>query len=70
MTNECRAELKQLLRIRSQSIGLMPEIQDNCIIDLATCKNPDMKGEVSEKIDHCDDVWLFDLGNSMFTKEI
>lgn len=49
MTNDCRAELKQLLRIRSQAIGLMPEIQDNCIIDLATCKNSDAKGEVSTR---------------------
>jgi hypothetical protein len=26
----------------------MPEIEDNCIIDLATCKNPEVKGEVNE----------------------
>jgi hypothetical protein len=36
------------MHIRSQSIGLMPEIEDNCIIDLATCKNPEVKGEVNE----------------------
>jgi hypothetical protein len=34
------------MRIRSQSIGLMPDIEDNCITDLATCKNPEVKGEV------------------------
>jgi hypothetical protein len=34
------------MRIRSQSVGLMPEIDDNCIIDLATCNNPEVKGEV------------------------
>jgi hypothetical protein len=36
------------MRIRAQSIGLMPEIQDSCIDDLATCKNPEVKGEVRE----------------------
>jgi hypothetical protein len=24
----------------------MPEIEDNCIEDLASCKNPEIKGEV------------------------
>lgn len=51
MNSECRTELKQLMRIRSQAIGLMPEIQDNCIIDLATCKRLGVKGEVSQMID-------------------
>jgi len=36
------------MRIRAQSIGLMPEIQDSCIEDLATCKNPEVKGQVRE----------------------
>jgi hypothetical protein len=35
------------MHIRTQAIGLMPEIEDNCITDLATCKNPEVKGEVS-----------------------
>ncbi len=48
LNSECRSELKRLMHIRSQSIGLMPEIEDNCIIDLATCKNPEVKGEVNE----------------------
>jgi hypothetical protein len=41
--------------IRTQSIGLMPEIEDNCMIDLATCKNPEIKGEVEHGngIFHC-----------------
>ena len=34
------------MHIRSQAIGLMPEIEDNCMEDLATCKNPEIKGEV------------------------
>lgn len=34
------------MQIRSQSINLMPEIEENCIIDLATCRNTDVKGEV------------------------
>jgi hypothetical protein len=38
------------MSIRTQSIGLMPEIEDNCIQDLATCKNPEIKGEVNDKI--------------------
>lgn len=44
--SECQSELKRLMNIRSMSIGLMPEIEDNCIIDLATCKDPEKKGEV------------------------
>jgi hypothetical protein len=34
------------MHIRTQSIGLMPEIEKSCIQDLATCKNPEIKGEV------------------------
>lgn len=34
------------MHIRTQSIGLMPEIEHNCLTDLATCKNPEIKGEV------------------------
>jgi hypothetical protein len=34
------------MHIRTQSISLMPEIEDNCIEDLASCKNPEIKGEV------------------------
>ena len=35
------------MRIRSQTIGLMPEIEDKCMTDLATCQNPEVKGEVT-----------------------
>lgn len=45
LTSECRTELKLLMHIRSQSIDLMPEIEENCITDLATCRNTEMKGE-------------------------
>ncbi|UJR27806.1 hypothetical protein I4U23_009075 [Adineta vaga] len=45
LDKECRDELLRLMRIRSQTIGLMPEIEDKCITDLATCKNPQVKGE-------------------------
>ena len=45
--SECRRELQRLMRIRSQSVGLMPEIEEECRTDLATCKNPEVKGEVS-----------------------
>jgi len=34
------------MHIRTQAIGLMPEIENNCIQDLATCRNPEVKGEV------------------------
>lgn len=34
------------MHIRAQAIGLMPEIEDSCMDDLATCKNPEIKGEV------------------------
>jgi golgi apparatus protein 1 len=47
---ECRTELKRLMRIRTQSIDLMPEIEENCIADLASCKNPEVKGEVRDYI--------------------
>jgi hypothetical protein len=42
------------MHIRIQSIGLMPEIEDNCMQDLATCRNPEIKGEVKifNKIAH------------------
>ncbi|UJR21808.1 hypothetical protein I4U23_024886 [Adineta vaga] len=45
LESDCRSELKRLMHIRTQSIGLMPEIEDNCMEDLATCKNPGIKGE-------------------------
>ncbi|CAF1437662.1 unnamed protein product [Adineta steineri] len=45
LDKECGTELKRLMSMRSKSIGLMPEIEDNCIEDLATCANPDVKGE-------------------------
>jgi len=45
LTTDCRTELRQLMQIRSQSINLMPEIEENCITDLATCRNTDVKGE-------------------------
>ncbi|CAF1086846.1 unnamed protein product [Adineta steineri] len=45
LDRDCRTELKRLMHIRTQAIGLMPEIEDNCIEDLATCKNPEVKGE-------------------------
>lgn len=40
------------MRIRTTAIGLMPEIEDNCIEDLAACKNTDVKGEVIENERH------------------
>ncbi|CAF0823028.1 unnamed protein product [Adineta ricciae] len=45
LDRECRDELLRLMRIRSQTIGLMPEIEDKCMTDLATCQNPEVKGE-------------------------
>ncbi|CAF1437679.1 unnamed protein product, partial [Adineta steineri] len=45
LDRNCSTELKRLMHIRTQAIGLMPEIEDNCIEDLATCKNPEIKGE-------------------------
>ncbi|CAF3848511.1 unnamed protein product [Rotaria sp. Silwood1] len=45
LDRECLSELKRIMHIRTQSIGLMPEIEDNCLTDLATCKNPEIKGE-------------------------
>ncbi|CAF4465471.1 unnamed protein product, partial [Rotaria sp. Silwood2] len=45
LDKECRSELKRIMHIRTQSIGLMPEIEDNCLTDLAICKNPEIKGE-------------------------
>lgn len=35
------------MHIRTQSIDLMPEIEQNCIQDLAGCPKTDVKGEVS-----------------------
>jgi len=46
LNTECRSELKQLMRIRSQSVGLMPEVEDKCIEDLASCNRHQIKGEV------------------------
>ena len=40
------------MRIRSQSVNLMPEIEDHCMYDLANCKNPDVKGEVNQFIEN------------------
>ncbi|CAF3928857.1 unnamed protein product, partial [Rotaria magnacalcarata] len=45
LDNECRNEFQRIMRTRTTSVGLMPEIEDNCIEDLATCKNPEIKGE-------------------------
>ncbi|CAF4116740.1 unnamed protein product, partial [Rotaria magnacalcarata] len=45
LDRECQGELKRIMHIRTQAIGLMPEIEDNCLTDLATCKNPEVKGE-------------------------
>ncbi|CAF3645191.1 unnamed protein product [Rotaria sordida] len=45
LNSVCRSELKRIMSIRTKAIGLMPEIEDNCITDLATCKNPEIKGE-------------------------
>ncbi|CAF3796085.1 unnamed protein product, partial [Rotaria sordida] len=45
LDKECRSELKRIMHIRTQAIGLMPEIEDNCLTDLTTCKNPEIKGE-------------------------
>jgi hypothetical protein len=40
------------MHIRTQAIGLMPEIETNCLTDLATCKNPEVKGEVRKDFSH------------------
>jgi hypothetical protein len=32
--------------IRKQAISLMPEIENNCLRDLTTCRNVEVKGEV------------------------
>jgi hypothetical protein len=60
------------MHIRTQAIGLMPEIEDSCMTDLATCKNPEVKGEVRKTILLIS--WKFYdiifLGNEMFTKKI
>ncbi|CAF3536870.1 unnamed protein product [Rotaria socialis] len=45
LDNECRNEFQKIMRTRTTSIGLMPEIEDKCIEDLASCKNPEIKGE-------------------------
>jgi len=38
------------MNIRAQAIGLMPEVEQNCMQDLATCKNPEIKGEVRKNL--------------------
>ncbi|CAF2982769.1 unnamed protein product, partial [Rotaria sp. Silwood2] len=43
---EGRSELKRIIHIRTQDIGLMPEIEDNRITDLATCQNLEVEGEL------------------------
>ncbi|CAF2406151.1 unnamed protein product [Rotaria sp. Silwood2] len=50
LDRKCRSELKRIMHIRTQSIGLMPEIEDNCLADLAICKNPEIKGEVRKNL--------------------
>ncbi|CAF4720327.1 unnamed protein product [Rotaria sp. Silwood1] len=45
LSDECRTELKRIMSIRTKAIGLMPEIEDNCMRDLAACKKPEIKGE-------------------------
>ncbi len=48
------------MNIRAQAIGLMPEIEQNCMQDLATCKNPDIKGEVRKDLKNiCNNCNLF-----------
>ncbi|CAF4559372.1 unnamed protein product, partial [Rotaria sp. Silwood2] len=48
LSDNCRIELKRIMSIRTKAIGLMPEVEDNCMADLALCKNPEIKGEVRE----------------------
>ncbi|CAF2082393.1 unnamed protein product, partial [Rotaria magnacalcarata] len=45
LDRECQGELKRIMHIRTEAIGLMPEIEDNCLTDLATCKNSEVIGE-------------------------
>ncbi|CAF3958813.1 unnamed protein product, partial [Rotaria sp. Silwood2] len=45
LSDNCRIELKRIMSIRTKAIGLMPEVEDNCMADLALCKNPEIKGE-------------------------
>ena len=48
----------------------MPEIERNCITDLSTCKNPDVKGEVRKYILEILFLHCIFIGNEMFTKQI
>lgn len=57
------------MHIRSQSIDLMPEIEQNCMTDLATCRNTDVKGEVSDERQPKRNE-IVRLGNEMSAKEI
>jgi len=50
LESDCRTVLKRIMHIRTQAIGLMPEIENNCIQDLTTCKNPEIKGEVRKDL--------------------
>ncbi|CAF0753061.1 unnamed protein product [Didymodactylos carnosus] len=46
LTSECGSELQRLMRIRSKSINLLPEIEDACIQDLGKfCEESDHKGD-------------------------
>ena len=71
IARECRSELKRIMNIRGQSIGLLPEIEDNCIQDLATCKGTDVKGEVKgrEERPHRK-IYSTRLGTEMLAREV
>jgi hypothetical protein len=59
------------MHIRTQAIDLMPEIEQNCMTDLATCRNPEVKGEVRRILTNvCQLHPLLSPGNEMSAKEI
>ena len=71
IARECRSELKRIMNIRGQSIGLLPEIEDKCIQDLATCKGTEVKGEVSRREERLDrKIYSTRLGTEMLAREV
>ena len=58
------------MHIRTQAIDLMPEIEQNCITDLARCRRPEVKGEVRRILTHVPQPHFLLLGNEMSAKEI
>ena len=56
--------------IRTQSIGLMPEIEDHCINDLSSCDNAELKGQVMSAGQQHSLVNVTCSGNAMLTREV